>query len=125
MIVRTGFVSNSSSSSFICSICGGEEAGFEVGPSDFDMVRCENEHLFHEFCLSSDSKNLINEIKDRDEWEGEVPSDLCPVCNLLAFDSEEVLKYIFKSRNISYNTAQDEIKEKFKTYSEFKEYVKT
>jgi hypothetical protein len=109
----------------VCAICGEEEAGFEVGPSDFDMVGCENEHLFHEFCLSSEIKVLINEIKDKDEWEGEVPSTLCPVCNLLAFDSEEVLKYIFKSRNVSYNIAQDEIKEKFKTYAELKEYIKT
>lgn len=125
MKIRNGFVSNSSSSSFVCSICGGEHAGFEVGPSDFDMVRCVEGHLFHEYCLSEDSKKLISKMKDKDEWEGEVPSTICPVCNLLAFDSEEVLKYIFKSRNVSYNIAQDEIKEKFKTYSEFKEYVKT
>ena len=123
MINRTGFVSNSSSSSFICAICGGEEAGFEVCPSDFNMVRCENEHIFHEFCLSPEVRKQIDEMKDKDEWNGEVPSALCPVCNLQAFDQEEVLSYIFKSRGVNYNTAKDEIKEKFKTYDDFKRWL--
>jgi len=117
MITRTGFVSNSSSSSFICAICGGEEAGFEVGLSDFNMIRCENEHIFHEFCLSPEVRKQI------DEWNGEVPATLCPVCNLLAFDQGEILSYIFKSRGINYDTAKDEIKEKFKTYDRFKRWL--
>jgi hypothetical protein len=109
----------------VCAICGEESAGFEVCPSDFDMVRCENEHIFHEFCLSKNIRTALNLLKDKDEWEGYVPSAMCPVCNLLAFDKEEVLKYIFKSRNINYEIAQDEIRERFKTYEDFRKEIKS
>lgn len=40
MKVRNGFVSNSSSSSFMCDVCGTTESGWDAGLSDFDMVEC-------------------------------------------------------------------------------------
>jgi hypothetical protein len=53
MITRSGFVSNSSSSSFVCAICGEIESGNDMGVSDFDMVRCEKEHEFHIGCVEN------------------------------------------------------------------------
>ena len=47
MKVRNGFVSNSSSSSFVCNICGEIEAGYECSLSDFEMEECEHGHTFH------------------------------------------------------------------------------
>lgn len=47
MKVRKGFVSNSSSSSFICNYCGCIEAGYDMSLSDFDMLQCEEGHEFH------------------------------------------------------------------------------
>ena len=43
---RKYFVSNSSSSSFICEICGRTETGFDACLSDFGYVECENGHTF-------------------------------------------------------------------------------
>ncbi|GAF80417.1 unnamed protein product [marine sediment metagenome] len=45
---RTGFVSNSSSSSFICEVSGACESGYDAGLSDFEMCECVNGHIFFE-----------------------------------------------------------------------------
>lgn len=47
MKVRHGFVSNSSSSSFVCAVCGEIESGYDLSLSDCEMSRCEHGHEFH------------------------------------------------------------------------------
>ena len=46
MKVRTGFVSNSSSSSFTCCICGTTESGMDASWQDWDWNGCEHGHVF-------------------------------------------------------------------------------
>ena len=46
MKLRKGFVSNSSSSSFVCDFCGSVESGYDACLSDFDMSMCEHGHTF-------------------------------------------------------------------------------
>ena len=49
MKLRHGFVSNSSTSSFLCCVCGTMEAGSDsCGMSEYGFCRCENEH---EMCI--------------------------------------------------------------------------
>jgi hypothetical protein len=48
MKTRIGYVSNSSSSSFVCDVCGEEGSGWDASASDFDMVQCIKEHTFCE-----------------------------------------------------------------------------
>jgi hypothetical protein len=43
---RHGFVSNSSSSSFICCISGEAEAGYDCSNSEMGYCQCENGHEF-------------------------------------------------------------------------------
>lgn len=43
---RLGFVSNSSSSSFICDVCGHDESGWDLGLSEAGMKECCNGHIF-------------------------------------------------------------------------------
>lgn len=47
MKIRNGFVSNSSSSSFICNVCGGIESGYDESLRDLGMQMCEHEHYYH------------------------------------------------------------------------------
>ena len=54
MKIRVGFVSNSSSSSFVCDICGEEYSGMDVSLSDAEMVSCGP----HTFCKSHLSRPL-------------------------------------------------------------------
>ena len=48
MKIRNGFVSNSSSSSFTCEICGNSESGFDASPYDLGFVVCINDHIICE-----------------------------------------------------------------------------
>ena len=45
MKVRTGFVSNSSSSSFVCVICGDNVSGMDMGLCDAEMFECVVGHV--------------------------------------------------------------------------------
>ena len=49
MKIRKGFVSNSSSSSFICEVCGSAESGYDMSTRDAGFYRCVSGH---EFCES-------------------------------------------------------------------------
>lgn len=65
MKIRNGFVSNSSSSSFICDVCGTVESGMDASPRDFDMEQCCNGHTFcnnHAEGLSKIKPNDLREI---------------------------------------------------------------
>lgn len=46
MKIRYGFVSNSSSSSFICSISNQIFGGYDAEPHDFDLIECTKGHTF-------------------------------------------------------------------------------
>lgn len=46
MKIRTGFVSNSSSSSFTCDVCGITESGMDASLYDFEMSQCVRGHTF-------------------------------------------------------------------------------
>lgn len=48
MKVRSGFVSNSSSSSFVCDVCGNEQSGMDLCLSDAEMFQCVNGHTICE-----------------------------------------------------------------------------
>ena len=78
MKIRTGFVSNSSSSSFVCDVCAYSEAGWD-GQYDIQVVRCQNGH---EMCeehvdipekiTEENKQELFNYIKEY------CPTEKCP-----------------------------------------------
>lgn len=75
---RKDFVTNSSSSSFICEICGRVESGWDMGLSEAEMMECVNGHTF---CVDEsldypDKKDLIKMILENewneDIWDSEI-----------------------------------------------------
>ena len=72
---RKDFVTNSSSSSFICEVCGRKESGFDLCLSDVEMMECVNGHIFcRDEALELPSKEdmiktiLENECNKKYNW---------------------------------------------------------
>jgi hypothetical protein len=94
MKIRQGFVSNSSSTTFICELCGHSEYGFdwELIPSikengnekyERNWGRCKNGHLL--------CKEHFSLRKYKCEMD-EIPSQFCPLCRSSTKNLEEFLK---------------------------------
>lgn len=109
MKIRLGFVSNSSSSSYTCRVCGNEEGGYDISLEGAGMVQCVNGHVFCEGHVLEDYENPY-EIKEAS----------CPVCSFRVHDSSDVLTYL---RGKDLSPVLTEIKERFGTYKRFQQWL--
>lgn len=114
MKVRQGFVSNSSSSSFVCAICGNADAGMDASPSDFGMAECENGHTF---CTSHSSHQDLSEY--------DTPAEKCPVCSLKEVLDEDILTYIVTKNKLNVEDLVHEIKGSFSNLKDLEKYFKS
>ncbi len=92
MKIRNGFVSNSSSSSFICDVCNEEFSGMDLSLTDCDCSECVGGHTF------------CNDHAER---------DLSPE----SFNKEDFIKYFLDEKDEDYemvkNFNDDEFEEWF------------
>ena len=131
MKVRKGFVSNSSSSSFVCDITGGIESGMDASLSDFEMVECENNHLFYKTYLINNTEyyDLIEKIRndgdiDEDMLYGyNIPSKFCPICHFDVIMEKQAVKYLLKTDDITMEELKVKIQNQFSTYTEFQKWL--
>lgn len=79
MKIRSGFVSNSSTSSFICSVCHVLVAERDLGIEDAGMYECKNGHVFCEGHLPDEKT---------DEYGG-LSSEVRKECVFAEVDSEQ------------------------------------
>jgi len=127
MKTRMGFVSNSSSSSFVCSICEATESGWDMSLSEAGMVRCVNEHTFcEEHLIKTDEKILDEDQEEEDEEEDryEVSEKKCPICQLKIILDDDLISYFLKRNKIERGLVEKEIQNKFSSYKEFMEFLK-
>lgn len=69
MKIRSTFVTNSSSSSFVCEICGRVESGWDIGLSEAEMMECVNGHIFCcDEALEKPSKKELIQMILENEW---------------------------------------------------------
>lgn len=97
MKIRTGFVSNSSTSSFICEVCGNVEAGMDISLSEAGMVECINGHTYcdiHAYPFVNPESATESSEEDEDERRYEFPSEKCPLCNFVVPDINLVNDYV-------------------------------
>ena len=73
MKFRKDFVTNSSSSSYVCEICGRTESGWDLGLRDCAMMECVNGHVFccDEALEIPSKKEMITMILEN-EWNKDV-----------------------------------------------------
>ncbi len=73
MKIRKGFVSNSSTTTYTCDVCGEEAAGRDISLSDWGMFQCINNHTVcekHEIHVTGDMKKTML-LNYTDEWSND------------------------------------------------------
>ena len=123
MKTRKGFISNSSSTSFVCDVCGEEVSGMDMGLSEAEMSECENGHTF---CDSHMLKAEATEIEDEDEDDDdryEVPAEKCPCCSFKAVSTWDLVNFLLKEKGITREQAMEAMRNKFASYGEFKVFL--
>jgi len=96
---RVGFVSNSSSCSFVCNLCGKSEEGWDWDeiPNTGDLLRCEKGHLLcrEHFSFKKSEPDPIR-----------VPSKFCPLCRA---DVNSLKEYLLKKSGETVDEIVEEI----------------
>jgi len=122
MKTRKGFVSNSSSSSFVCSICN---EGFEVEYSfiegDPEIRQCVKGHIFckehatkdYEYTLAMEY-NILYDNHDHEKLSESmymnIPEKYCPICNKVYIPNDMLIEYMLKKYNVSRKDVEEMIR---------------
>lgn len=140
MKTRIGFVSNSSSSSYICGVCGNKESGWDLCLDDAGMVECVNGHTFctdHRICAKNDESkcddcdhdkecDACEEEFDNDDGESfyDLPESQCPLCQFHAITDDDLAKWLLKQAGKSRKDVLKELKAQFPDYNTFAAQIK-
>jgi hypothetical protein len=122
MKIRKGFVSNSSSSSFICEVCGEIEGGWDASLSDVGMFECENGHVFCE------GHALHDYDSNHEDYDGcyDVPAKYCPICQMEAINDTTLLSFLIAQDGVKRSDLETKIKEQFGgNYEQFIAFINT
>lgn len=132
MKIRKDFVTNSSSSSYVCEICGRADTTWD-GLAEIEMIECENGHTFcesemlyeptradlikaaleykyHEFTeeelVNMDDDQIFREV----EMRYELPERFCPICQFIEYSTSDLSEYLEKKYSVSRDEVFAEIK---------------
>lgn len=100
MKYRKDFVTNSSSSSFICDVCGRVESGYDLTLPEAEMMDCINGHTF---CWS--------EMLETIEYNGcyGLPESACPICSFIEYKESDLMRYLKKEYKVPYEEVLKEM----------------
>lgn len=109
MKIRSGFISNSSSSSFVCDMCGYNECGRDLSYEDADFYCCENGHELCVDCMNP-PENLPDDWSIWNERRDGVSEKYCPLCNFEELDLSDAKKYLLKTTQYTEEEVLEQIK---------------
>lgn len=131
MKFRRGFVTNSSSSSFVCEVCGCAQAGYDMSLYEAEFVMCENGH---EFC----QEHMVNvPEKDDNKWSFDyeeffdsiggdgrycLPAIYCPICQMQILSDYDLMSYL-AAKGFTRNNVLEEIRASFPDYDAFHKFL--
>lgn len=123
MKLRSGFVSNSSSSSYICEVCGDTFEAYDEGITHFSLVMCaDHDHLFCEVHrinpnIEADGHEAYTMYEYEDD-DDRIDSKHCPICQLKTITEGMLLDYALHKLNVNRDALKAEISEWFSTCDE-------
>jgi hypothetical protein len=118
MKIRTGFVSNSSSSSYTCEVCGEEASGWDLCPSECGMIECARGHVFCE------EHRLENPEAAGDRPGYGIDVLCCPVCQLQTIRDRDMKQYLLKKVGLTEDQVAEEIRKNFKALQDLQNFIK-
>ena len=128
MKIRHGFVSNSSSSSFVCEVCGAECSGMDMCLSDAEMYRCENDHTFCDNHMIERKKVTDDDVDEEDDERYDAPEAICPICNMYDITKDDLIAYLLKEVALTEKQVVAFIKNKYQpdgfVAGAYKQFVK-
>lgn len=111
MKVRNGFVSNSSTSSFLCDFCGENVATYESeGLEDIGMFECMKGHTLCDI-------HALDDFSESERYDAD--SRHCPICQMQFVKDGDLIMYLLQRAGLSRTAITEEIKARFSTYTEF------
>lgn len=119
MKIRKSFVANSSSSSFICEVCGETGEGRDASPSDFDMTYCVNGHVL---CNEHLLDDLTDDEQNSFEEDYEVAERICPICQFQVLSQPDIVPYLVETRGIPKAEVFEKVKEMNKRRKKLYDY---
>ena len=96
MKIRTNFVSNSSTSSFVCNVCNEIESDSDLSFRDTTFLRCENGHTFcpsHKIGKREDKESVSNDIIRIRHWITQYSLEEYEVKKLQAMSDKELREW--------------------------------
>lgn len=125
MKTRHALVSNSSSSSFICEACNGNEIINDGDFQNLPMFECENGHLIHVDCgLIPEERNEFFHEEYRFGNSDDISAEYCPVCQFKVLTKDDKLRFFKMKTGITDEEILEYFKSNFEDMGDFYDFIR-